>query len=273
MKIMLANFLLIILGLNAWSTPCQQHPLFSAMPNHEISYCDEKEFGELEVRFTQNDGSFSYTNKQGYLLETWYNYTEDWNKRPTALQLFENYIQAVKPQNGKILSRSSGRLFLQIESPSSTWWVEVSTDNSGSYVLKALREENMQQQITLSIESIEKDLTTSGKAVFYGILFESNKADLISESFHTLQTIADYLNSNKSVRVYVVGHTDNTGSYEHNINLSQRRAETVVKYLQEKHSVNSQQLQAVGIGPISPVATNSTPEGRALNRRVELIIK
>jgi len=73
------------------------------------------------------------------------------------------------------------------------------------------------------------------------------------------------------VKLYVVGHTDNTGTYEYNLDLSRRRAAAVVEALTRGHGVAAARLKAVGVGPVAPVASNATEEGRAKNRRVELV--
>jgi OmpA-OmpF porin, OOP family len=73
------------------------------------------------------------------------------------------------------------------------------------------------------------------------------------------------------VVVYAVGHTDNVGGHEYNMGVSQRRAEAVVKELTTKHGIPETRLRAVGTGPVAPLAPNETEEGRAKNRRVELV--
>ena len=73
------------------------------------------------------------------------------------------------------------------------------------------------------------------------------------------------------MKLFVIGHTDMTGSLEHNLGLSQRRAQAVVKALTTTHGVPASRLQAKGLGPLAPVATNSTAAGRQRNRRVEFV--
>ena len=81
------------------------------------------------------------------------------------------------------------------------------------------------------------------------------------------------LTSNPALSVYIVGHTDNAGAYEHNMTLSQARARSVVTALVSKHGIAAARLTAVGVGPVAPVASNKTEEGRAKNRRVELAVR
>jgi outer membrane protein OmpA-like peptidoglycan-associated protein len=105
----------------------------------------------------------------------------------------------------------------------------------------------------------------------YGIYFDTGKSVLKPESLSTLQEIAKLLNSDQSLKLYVVGHTDNTGAFDANIKLSMDRATAVVNALVTQHSVAAARLKAFGDGPTAPVATNENEEGRALNRRVELV--
>ena len=79
------------------------------------------------------------------------------------------------------------------------------------------------------------------------------------------------LQSRPSLKLQVVGHTDSQGGYEHNMDLSRRRAEAVLTSLVSRYGVDSGRLMAAGVGPLSPVASNDTPEGRTKNRRVELV--
>jgi outer membrane protein OmpA-like peptidoglycan-associated protein len=102
-----------------------------------------------------------------------------------------------------------------------------------------------------------------------GVTFESSSATLTPNSRTVLDRVAQSLIGNPDVRVRVVGHTDSTGPLQLNIDLSQQRAESVVEYLQSR-GVPAGQLEALGVGPEDPVATNDTPEGRRQNRRVEL---
>ena len=79
------------------------------------------------------------------------------------------------------------------------------------------------------------------------------------------------LKDNSTMQLFVVGHTDNVGGIGSNMTLSKARAESVVRELTTKHGVNATRLAAHGVGSLSPVASNATENGRALNRRVELV--
>jgi len=128
-----------------------------------------------------------------------------------------------------------------------------------------------EKMITIDAATMAGDIVRSGHASIYGILFDTDKADLKPESDAALKEIVKLLKDNPTLRLHVVGHTDSTGSLEHNMALSGRRAEAVTKMLTTKYGVATNRLRAHGIGPIAPVATNRTEEGKALNRRVELV--
>jgi len=125
--------------------------------------------------------------------------------------------------------------------------------------------------VTVNAESLAGDISRSGHASIYGIYFDTGKADVKPESDATLKEIAKLLQQNSQLKLYVVGHTDNVGSLTSNQDLSQRRADAVLTVLTSKHGVSGTRLRAVGAGPIAPVASNDSEEGRAKNRRVELV--
>lgn len=125
--------------------------------------------------------------------------------------------------------------------------------------------------VTVNAASLAGDITRTGHASVYGILFDTGKADVKPESDATLKEIAKLLSQNAQLKLYVVGHTDNVGTLAANTELSRRRAEAVMKVLTAKYGVAANRLQAAGDGPTAPVASNDSEEGRAKNRRVELV--
>jgi outer membrane protein OmpA-like peptidoglycan-associated protein len=107
----------------------------------------------------------------------------------------------------------------------------------------------------------------------YGIYFASGKADLTPESGAALTAIGDLLARNPALALHVVGHTDNVGELAANLDLSSRRAAAVVAALMREHGVAATRLEPHGVGPLAPVGSNATEEGRARNRRVELVVR
>ena len=127
------------------------------------------------------------------------------------------------------------------------------------------------RMVVVNAADIGNQIASEGRAVFYGILFDFDKADIKPESKAQLAEMAKFLRSNAAVRAFVVGHSDNKGTLEYNLDLSNRRAAAVVKALTSEHGVDTKRLVARGLGPLAPVATNRTDDGRAKNRRVELV--
>ena len=125
--------------------------------------------------------------------------------------------------------------------------------------------------VAINLDRLTQGIAKDGKVVLDGIFFDTDQAVVKPESDKTLALIADYMKSNSAMKFFVTGHTDSAGSYEHNLKLSDARAKAVAAALSGKHGIAASRLQAVGVGPVAPVATNDTDEGRAKNRRVELV--
>jgi OmpA-OmpF porin, OOP family len=135
-------------------------------------------------------------------------------------------------------------------------------------VESAAMESNM---IAMDASAMAKDIAAKGHVALYGILFDTDKSDIKPESAATIAEIVKFLQQQPTVKLYVVGHTDNVGGFDYNIELSQRRAAAVVQELAGKHGVPGTRLKPAGTGPLAPVAPNETDAGRAKNRRVELV--
>jgi outer membrane protein OmpA-like peptidoglycan-associated protein len=115
------------------------------------------------------------------------------------------------------------------------------------------------------------DLSRTGHSAVYGIYFDTGKTEVKPESDGALQEIVKLLQKNPDLKLLVVGHTDNVGTVASNMDLSKRRADAVVQLLTTKYGVTSGRLSGQGAGPLAPVASNRGEEGRAKNRRVELV--
>jgi OmpA-OmpF porin, OOP family len=119
--------------------------------------------------------------------------------------------------------------------------------------------------------AMASELEKSGRIAIYTLYFDTGKAELKSPSDATIVEIAALLKAQASTKLYVVGHTDNVGALAANTDLSQRRAAAVVGALTAKFSIAAARLKAAGVGPLAPVASNASEDGRAKNRRVELV--
>ena len=126
-------------------------------------------------------------------------------------------------------------------------------------------------KVTTAAPDTRSKLLTEGKLVSYGILFDTNKADLKPESYGAVSEIAKVLKDNPGVRVRIVGHTDSDGDDALNLDLSRRRAEAVKKALTGQFEIEAGRIETDGKGESVPVASNGTAEGKAKNRRVEFV--
>src|SRR3569832_974528 len=120
--------------------------------------------------------------------------------------------------------------------------------------------------------AMAKGLGEKGHIALYGIYFDTDKATLKKESAPTLAEMAKLLGGQPQMRVFIVGHTDSQGAYEHNMTLSRQRAEAVAAALSGSYRVARDRLFTAGVGYLAPIGSNATDEGRALNRRVELVV-
>ncbi|MEW6122314.1 MAG: OmpA family protein [Pseudomonadota bacterium] len=122
----------------------------------------------------------------------------------------------------------------------------------------------------VSAEQITGKMASEGRAVFYGIQFDFDKADIKPESEPQIAEMVKFLKANPGLKIYVTGHTDNKGTLDYNVTLSGKRADAVAKAL-VKLGIDPKRMIARGLGPLAPLASNRTEDGQAKNRRVELV--
>ena len=123
----------------------------------------------------------------------------------------------------------------------------------------------------VTAEKLSKGIAANGRIAVYGIHFNIGNATIKTESEASLKVIADYLKSVPTMKFYIVGHTDNTGLLAENMKLSESRAKSVMDKLVTEYSINPSQLISYGVSSLAPVASNQTDEGKAKNRRVEIV--
>jgi OOP family OmpA-OmpF porin len=120
-------------------------------------------------------------------------------------------------------------------------------------------------------KTLKQQLDESGKIVTHGILFDSGSDKIKGESYKTLADIGALLTENPTLRLSIEGHTDSDGADDYNMDLSKRRAAAVREYLITNYKIAGDRLESKGWGESKPIDTNDTPEGKANNRRVELV--
>lgn len=169
-------------------------------------------------------------------------------------------------------STPAGDLYTSIYMVSNTHnkWLNIPVDRT--LVRLDVCEVKAREQRMELVKSTEmaNQIALNGRIALYGILFDFDQAALRPDSEPTLAEIARLLTDKPELRILVVGHTDATGSFDYNRSLSQKRAESVVENLATK-GVSKQRLFPVGVAFASPVAANTSEEGKAKNRRVELV--
>jgi len=155
-----------------------------------------------------------------------------------------------------------------------TVFVSVGVEKSNHYV-QVLQADAMETGLVriLDAEAMASSLDAQGKITVENIYFDFGKADLLPESGEAIAEIARLMSDRPEIGLYVVGHTDSVGSFEANISLSRARAAAVVNALEARHGVAAGRAVPAGVGPLAPVASNATDAGRALNRRVEIVLR
>lgn len=245
----------------------KDHPLLTRMPDFYISGYEYKEFDQAD--FLNDKGEDIKIEGQKYHIE--YEIMEE-KKAPSELQILRNYENAIKKIGGSTVYEAPGETWLKVERGGKTTWIYVYAHCDGEcYELTIVEKKAMVQEVVADAQSLARDISSTGHASVYGIHFDFNKATVKPESEPTLKEIAKLLKQEPNLKLYVVGHTDNVGEITYNMKLSLARAEAVVKALVEKYGVAQNQLKPYGVGPLAPVASNETEEGRTLNRRVELV--
>jgi OOP family OmpA-OmpF porin len=124
--------------------------------------------------------------------------------------------------------------------------------------------------VEVKASDIADALATKGSVDLYGIYFDVDKTEIKPESGKTLDEVASLLKIDRSLKLEISGHTDNSGGADHNLKLSEGRAQAVVDALVKKYGIDAARLTAKGYGDTKPVAPNDDDAGKAKNRRVEL---
>jgi len=252
-------------------------PLFTRMPNHYIS--DYKYYDFDGYTFVNSKGED--VNVEGHRYYVQYRIQEG-AKPPSQLQIIRNYTNAIKAVGGTVekeeLEDTGGNAYMKLQKDNTEIWVHISTPGNSTdinpYQLNIVQKAEMVQDVVANPEVSDvfaKEIDEKGKTAIYGIHFDTDKAEVKPESEAVLKEVSKLLSQNPGLKLYIVGHTDNVGKFDYNMKLSQSRAESVVKELTSKYGVASDRVIPYGVGPLSPVASNKTEEGRAKNRRVELI--
>lgn len=177
------------------------------------------------------------------------------------------------------LSGQSGDLYISVYAAENTFWgfeIKVGKQEAKKgrtyYQVDVMETRPLTTSlVVMKAEEMEGSISKNGRVALYGILFDHDKTDIKPESKPALEEISKLLKASPDLKILVVGHTDNQGEMKYNQDLSKRRAESVVKALTTEYGIAGGRLSAHGVGMLSPVASNDSEDGRAKNRRVELV--
>ena len=255
------------------------HSLFSIMPNYSVDKYSlvKKEFDQLKYLVPDKKSTSGYVEviKEGELEVCRFAFNGDMKNAPSNIQILRNFKNAITQKGGEVIFEDNfyqDKVFLKLKKGGDTYWIKVYADGIGNYTISSIKESAMKQDVVLNAGEIKSALDAEGRVSFYGIYFDTDKAVVKPESAPSLTAISAFLKSNP-VNVYIVGHTDNTGDFTRNSTLSKERATAVAEELATHYGVKRTQITAQGVGPLAPVATNRTEDGKARNRRVELVIR
>lgn len=271
--IILMSVLFILVATNAVaqqadSKGCKDHTLFpTRMPEYRIGACKVEAFGVYEFwsvkgPTTPVEGKFTFIT---------YNFIGESANEPSVLAVVRNYENAFQKVGGTILQSDPQRWVNgKIVKDGQEIWVQIEKGN-GVIWLRIVEKQAMEQYIVADAAAFSNDINATGHAAVYGINFDTGKATIKPDSAQAIEEIAKLLKADPNLKIHVVGHTDNTGGVDSNIKLSQERAEAVLQALVRDHGIAPARLRSYGCGQFAPVASNDSEEGRAKNRRGELV--
>jgi len=246
---------------------CADHHLFpTRMPDYYLQNCETKEYDGYDFYVRKGpkqhqEGRFTFLT---YKLE-------QGKTDQSGLAVVRNYESALTKIGGTIVSSDPQRWVNgKVVIDGREIWAQAEKGN-GAIWLRIIEKKAMVQHIVADAASFEKDLKATGHVAVYGIYFDTGKSVLKPESTPALQEVVKLLNKDPSLNLWVVGHTDSVGKVEDNMKLAQARAEAVVVALTTTHGIKAARLKGYGVGPLCPTISNEDEEGRAKNRRVDLV--
>jgi outer membrane protein OmpA-like peptidoglycan-associated protein len=246
----------------------RDHPLFTRLPDYYIDKYEENEF-DVYDGFVDNDGS--YKTVEGRKFHINYHFKEG-TKYLSDAQIKGNYREAFRKIGGVIHYEDGYNVHMSLDKGGKVTWVRVHPWNGGQGIeLYIVEEKAMEQYVVADADALAKEISLTGKVAVYGIFFDTGKAVVRPDSKPALAEISKLLKGDTGRNIYVVGHTDTVGGFGSNMSLSLARAEAVVDILVKQYGIDPGRLEAHGVGPLVPASTNRSEDGRAANRRVELV--
>lgn len=250
---------------------CKDHELIpNHLPDYYIDGCEKNDFSSHTTQLTT--GEKTIEGKKTILQY----HLKEGGKGVSETFVRKNYVEAVKKQGGKVMYEHDGRGVIMIKrADGSEAWVDIAgyigngtPEETEHFVLTIVEIAPIEQIITAV--SLSDELKNTGKTVLY-IQFETGKSTIKQESVKIVEQMGMLLNTDKTLKVFIVGHTDNVGVLDANLKLSEDRANAVIAMLTTNYKVATSQLIGKGVGPLSPIANNNSEAGKKLNRRVEMV--
>jgi len=251
-------------------------PYFTGMPNYKITDATDQEFADY--RFYDGKNCATVEGEKHYRAYT----LKENAKQSSELQISRNYANAIKDMGGTIVfegqcsgadcaENCGGRMMIgKVIKGGNELWLEIVPFNDGNdYYLTVVAKQAMKQDVTAS--AMLDALNREGHVALY-INFDTGKSIIKPESKPIIEQIVQMMKSNPGLKISVEGHTDNVGNPKSNKTLSDDRAKAVVSAIVAQ-GIDAKRLSALGHGQDKPIADNKTEEGRAKNRRVELVKK
>jgi outer membrane protein OmpA-like peptidoglycan-associated protein len=263
---------------------CKDHPLFNRMPGYRLWRCDTSEFDAAKFYYGPGTTGAKTETVEGAITRLGYEKREG---VASHLQIARNYQNAIKAAGGEVMGGDNPDYVpimgfqgndinghhgtvLRLSKGGKEIWTAVAPEGNGTnYTLLIAERQAMAQAIAAN--DLLASLSKVGFVAIY-LNFDTGKAALQSDAASQLDQMAQLLKSNAGLKVEVGGHTDNVGDTAANQKLSDARAQTVMQEL-AKRGIAANRLTAKGYGQTVPVADNRLEEGRAKNRRVELVKK
>jgi outer membrane protein OmpA-like peptidoglycan-associated protein len=243
---------------------CKDHPLLTRLKGFYIDRC-ESNFDAVEFAVSDSENK-TLEGQRTYI----YYILQEGAESPSQLQIKRNYSNAIRSLGGAAVYERDDYVSLRVVRDNREVWVAVEASADGaSYGLTVLELGEMEQEVTAS--DMLAALNKSGRIALY-INFDTGQATIRPESEKIIDEIASLLQNSPELQLSIEGHTDNLGSPASNKALSVARAETVLEAVAGK-GVAASRLSAVGWGQEKPIAPNRAAEGRAKNRRVEIVKK
>jgi len=246
----------------------QDHPLVTRMPGYYITHYKALDFDQFTpILVGAGRQKITWEGKKFVIAYS----AIDRTANISNLQVVRNHENALKSIGGTVINSDNMRMTAEIRKGDALTGVHVRTANGGKeYEITIVETKPMRQDVVADAAAMGRDITSTGKTVIYGVHFDTGKATIKPESEPALTEMAKLLQGTPALNVYIVGHTDSVGTLESNLKLSADRADAVVKALAAK-GIAAGRMKAAGVGPYSPVSTNQTEDGKAQNRRVELV--